>query len=105
MNSTNMNIISKDTVITGAMNPYYGIIAGLHIPAVCMAWDDTQTGWITVKRKVHRKKVRTQAQLEVDADINNWEDVDHYGRATYVHNDSTQAFEHNGALFDIGSRF
>jgi len=66
-----------------------------------MEWDTK--GWTTVKRKVHVKKVWTNEELDEEADLNNWDYVEHYGRATYANNGPT--FEHNGALFDIGSRF
>lgn len=64
--------------------------------------DDTK-GWTTVKRKVHVKKVWSNEELDEEADLNNWDYVEHYGRATYANHGPT--FEHNGALFDIGSRF
>ena len=60
-------------------------------------------GWTTVKRKVHVKKIRTDEELDEEADLDNWEDVEHYGRATYTQ--TGPVAEHNGALFDIGSRF
>lgn len=66
-----------------------------------MEWDTK--GWTTVKRKVHVKKVWTNEELDEEADLNNWDYVEHYGRATYANNGPT--YEHNGALFDIGSRF
>ena len=66
-----------------------------------MEWDTK--GWTTVKRKVHVKKVWTNEELDEEADLNNWDYVEHYGRATYANHGPT--FEHNGALFDIGSRF
>jgi hypothetical protein len=66
-----------------------------------MHWDTK--GWTVVKRKMHFKKVRTSEELDYEADLNNWDDVEHYGRATYTNMGPTQ--EHNGALFDIGSRF
>lgn len=80
--------------------------SGDFYPCVCYPLMPADTyGWQVVKRKFRAKKVWTTQQLEEEADINNWEDVDHYGRATYARNDTTPAFEHNGALFDIGSRF
>lgn len=89
-------------------NPAYfaKLPTGVLEPCVCypLMPEDTQ-GWQIVKRKHRVKKVRTDAELEEEADLNNWEDVEHYGKATYVQNDTTQAFEHNGALFDIGCRF
>jgi hypothetical protein len=66
-----------------------------------MEWDTK--GWTTIKRKIHVKKVWTEEQLDEEADMSNWEDVEHYGRATYTN--TGPALEHNGALFDIGSRF
>ena len=63
--------------------------------------DDTK-GWQVVSYRRRVKKVKTQEQLDDDADLNNWDDVEHYGGATYV---NTNNYEHNGSLFDIGSRF
>jgi hypothetical protein len=79
--------------------------------------DDTK-GWKTVRRcmKTCRRhqcrscdrgtsrqaRVRTNEQLDEEADLDNWDDIEHYGRATYA---NAPVFEHNGSLFDIGSRF
>jgi hypothetical protein len=60
-------------------------------------------GWTTVKRKIRVKKLKSNEQLDEDADLDNWEDVEHYGRATYTQ--TGPVAEHNGALFDIGARF
>ena len=72
-------------------------------PCVCypLMEDDTK-GWQTVYRRSRRKRVKTQQQLEEEADVSNWDDVEHYGGDTYV---NTNNYEHNGSLFDIGSRF
>jgi len=64
--------------------------------------EDDNKGWQVVSYRRRVKKVKTQEQLDDDADLNNWDDVEHYGGATYV---NTNNFEHNGSLFDIGSRF
>jgi len=66
-----------------------------------MHWDNK--GWNTVKRKIRVKKVKTAEELDEEADLDNWEDVEHYGRVTYTN--TAPAYEHNGALFDIGARF
>ena len=66
-----------------------------------MSWDNK--GWTTVKRKIRVKKVRSSEELDEEADLNNWDDVEHYGRVTYTQ--TAPAYEHNGALFDLGSRF
>jgi len=66
-----------------------------------MGWDSK--GWTTVKRKIRTKRVKCNEELDEEADLSNWEDVEHYGRATYAH--TAPNYEHNGALFDIGSRF
>jgi hypothetical protein len=79
--------------------------------------DDTK-GWQTVRRcmktcrrqqcracqrGISRKgRIRDADELEEDANLENWDDVEHYGRSTYV---NAPVFEHNGSLFDIGSRF
>ena len=64
--------------------------------------DDTK-GWQVVKKKIRVKRAKTHEELEEAADLDSWDDVVHYGRQTYTN--WGQAFEHNGALFDIGSRF
>ena len=64
--------------------------------------DDTK-GWQVVKKKIRVKRAKTHEELEEAADLDNWDDVVHYGRQTYTN--VGQALEHNGALFDIGSRF
>jgi len=66
-----------------------------------MHWDNK--GWNTVKRKIRVKKIKTAEELDEEADLDNWEDVEHYGRVTYTN--TAPAYEHNGALFDIGARF
>ena len=66
-----------------------------------MHWDNK--GWTTVKRKIRVKKIKTAEELDEEADLDNWEDVEHYGRVTYTN--VAPAYEHNGALFDIGARF
>ena len=63
--------------------------------------DDTK-GWKVVKRRVRVKRAMTNQELDAEQNTDEWDDVEHYGRATYtnVHN-----YEYNGALFDIGARF
>ena len=70
-------------------------------PSYPLMEDDTK-GWEVVKRKVFVKKTKTDRQLAEEAKLENWEDVEHYGQATYY---TPSTYEHNGALFDIGSRF
>ena len=72
-------------------------------PCLCepLMEDDTK-GWQVIQRRRRVKKVRTHEDLDEEADMSNWEDVEHYGGATYV---NTNNYEHNGSLFDIGSRF
>jgi len=72
-------------------------------PAHCepLTEDDTK-GWTTVRRKIRVKRVKTDEELNYEAaqmhDYWDAESVDsiHYALPTG---------EHNGALFDIGSRF
>lgn len=64
--------------------------------------EDTK-GWQTVKRKIRTKRVKSDEELEEDANLEGWDDVVHYGRETYTN--AGQSYEHNGSLFDIGSRF
>jgi hypothetical protein len=63
---------------------------------------DDSKGWTTVKRKIRVKRIKTDEELDYEAtqmhDYWEAESVDsiHYALPTG---------EHNGALFDIGSRF
>lgn len=63
---------------------------------------DDNKGWTIVKSKVRVKRVFTAEELDEEADLKNWDDVEHYGRVTYK---TGPVAEHNGALFDLGSRF
>ena len=83
---------------------YYALTPIGEVPATCeplMTWDSR--GWTTITKRVKVKKVKTIADLEDESKLENWDDVEHYGRATYVNTE--KSYEHNGALFDIGSRF
>ena len=86
-------------------NPaYYAQTPIGELPANCeplMSWDSR--GWTTITKRVRVKKVKTVMDLEDESKLENWDDVEHYGRATYVNTE--RPYEHNGALFDIGSRF
>ena len=103
-----------------ARSPAYHVLSPIgEIPCSSqpLMEDDTK-GWRTVKRcttNCRRKscrdcergltrmyRIRSDSELEEDANIDNWDDIEHYGRVTYT-TGATQ--EHNGALFDIGSRF
>jgi hypothetical protein len=89
-------------------NPAYfvKIPTGDLLPTPCQPFmPDDVKGWITVRRRVRKVKVKKAIDLEAEADLDNWEDVEHYGKATYAKNDTGATYEHNGALFDIGSRF
>jgi hypothetical protein len=86
------------------LNPAYYVdsIYG-RIPCACYPlMPDDNKGWTVVKRKVRVKRVKTAEELDEEADIDNWDNVEHYGRVTYT---SGPVAEHNGSLFDIGSRF
>lgn len=72
-------------------------------PCLCEPlMEDDAKEWEVVNRRRHVKKIKTIVDLEEEADMSNWDDVEHYGGATYV---NTNNYEHNGSLFDIGSRF
>ena len=78
------------------LNPAYYALSktGEVIPIASyplMNWDTK--GWTTVKRKTHVKKVWSSEELDEEADLNNWDDVEHYGRVTYTN--VGQANEHN----------
>lgn len=86
-------------------NPAYYIElpTGDHYPITSYPlMEDDNKGWTTIKRKIRVKRVKTEEELEYEAaqmhDYWEAESVDsvHYALPTG---------EHNGALFDIGSRF
>ena len=86
------------------VSPAYHALTPIgEFPCLCepLMEDDTK-GWQVIKRKIRVKKVKTEQQLAEDSRLENWEDVEHYGQATYF---TPSAHEHNGALFNIGSRF
>lgn len=83
---------------------YYVETALGPMPCLCepLMEEDTK-GWQLVKRKTRVKRVKSHEELEEDANLEGWDDVVHYGRVTYTN--VGQSYEHNGSLFDIGSRF
>jgi hypothetical protein len=101
-------------------SPAYSIlspIGEIHCTSYPLMEDDNK-GWRTVKRCMttcRRKRcrdcergvsrmyrIRSDSELEEEANIDNWDEIEHYGRVTYT---TGPVQEHNGALFDIGSRF
>lgn len=64
--------------------------------------DDDMKGWQVVKRKVRVRKTFTDEELDAEENTDHWDDIVHQGRVTYT---GAAAHEHNGSLFDIGSRF
>ena len=68
--------------------------------------DDTK-GWTTVKRKIRVKKILSEEELEYLAAQmhDNWEADSVDSRGGMLNYTSGPVGEHNGALFDIGSRF
>ena len=89
--------------------PAYQVIlpTGDHYPVTSYPFmeDDTK-GWTTIKRKIHVKKVKSDEQLDYEAAQMHdyWEaaSADSWTMALPV---TAPTGEHNGALFDIGSRF
>ena len=89
--------------------PAYQVIlpTGDHYPVTSypLMEDDTK-GWQVVKRKIHVKKVKSDEQLDYEAAQMHeyWEaaSADSWTMALPV---TAPTGEHNGALFDIGSRF
>jgi hypothetical protein len=63
--------------------------------------DDTK-GWQVVKRKVRVHKRFTDEELDAEENTDHWDDIVHQGRVTYT---GPTQYEHNGSLFDLGSRF
>ena len=103
-NSKEMRATYINALVDCKLTPaYYAETPFGTYPCECRPYmEDDAKGWTAVKRRVYVKKVKTQAELESEADLKTWDEVEHYGRATYAYTYST---EHNGALFDIGSRF
>jgi hypothetical protein len=82
---------------------YVRLPSGDMYPCHCEPFmpDDTK-GWTTVKRKIHVKRTFTDEELDAEEDTSGWDDIVHQGRVTYT---QSHGYEHNGSLFDIGSRF
>lgn len=64
--------------------------------------EDDMKGWQVVKRKIHVRKTFTDEELDAEENTDHWDDIVHQGRVTYT---GATAYEHNGSLFDLGSRF
>lgn len=64
--------------------------------------DDDTKGWRVVNRKVRVRKTFTDEELDAEENTDHWDDIVHQGRVTYT---GAAAHEHNGSLFDLGSRF
>ena len=66
------------------------------------AAEDDLKGWTTVRRKIRVKRVKTDEELDYEA-----AQMHDYWEAASVDSQSyvLPSGEHNGALFDIGSRF
>jgi hypothetical protein len=88
-----------------ARSPAYHVLlpGGDRFPCHCEPFmpDDTK-GWTVIKRKIHVKKIKTDAQLNYEAAQMHeyWETASADSWTV-----SAPTGEHNGALFDIGSRF
>ena len=86
-------------------SPAYYILlpSGDHWPCHCdpLMEDDTK-GWRVVKRAIRVKRAMSNEELDAEENTNNWDDIIHQGRVTYT---TGSTYEHNGSLFDIGSRF
>jgi hypothetical protein len=69
--------------------------------------EDDIKGWTVVKRKIRVKKVLSEEELEYLAAQmhDNWEAESVDSRGGMLNYTSGPVGEHNGALFDIGSRF
>lgn len=104
-NSKEMQANYVNALIDCKLNPAYSAETSFgNFPCNCRPlMEDDVKEWTVVKRRIRVKKVKTQSQLEEESELKNWDDVEHYGRATYAY--TQPSYEHNGALFDIGSRF
>lgn len=72
-------------------------------PARCEPYmSDDIKGWTTIKRKIRVKRVKSNEQLDYEAEQMHdpWE-AESVDSQSYV----LPSGEHNGALFDIGARF
>jgi hypothetical protein len=86
-------------------NPAYQIRlpTGDMWPCLCEPlMEDDMRGWTTIKRKVRVHKGFTDEELDAEENTDHWDDIVHQGRVTYT---GPTAYEHNGSLFDLGSRF
>lgn len=104
-NSTEMQANYVNALIDCKLNPaYFAETSFGNFPCECRPlMEDDVKEWTVVKRRIRVKKIKTQSELEEESELKNWDDVEHYGRATYAY--TQPSYEHNGALFDIGSRF
>lgn len=86
------------------MPAYYAVTPTGPMPCICepLMEEDTK-GWQVVKRKTRIRRIKSHEELEEDANLEGWDDVVHYGRGSYM--ETAPNYEHNGSLFDIGSRF
>lgn len=72
-------------------------------PAHCEPYmPDDNKGWITVKRKIRVKRIKSNEQLDYEAEqMHDYWEAESVDSQSYV----LPSGEHNGALFDIGARF
>lgn len=86
-------------------NPAYHVIlpTGDRYPALNEPlMEDDVKGWTTVKRKIRVKRVKTDEELEYEAtQMHDYWETESVPSINYA----LPTGEHNGALFDIGSRF
>jgi hypothetical protein len=63
---------------------------------------DDNKGWITLKRKIRVKRIKSNEQLDYEAEqMHDYWEAESVDSQSYV----LPSGEHNGALFDIGARF
>lgn len=72
-------------------------------PAHCEPYmPDDNKGWITIKRKIRVKRIKSNEQLDYEAEqMHDYWEAESVDSQSYV----LPSGEHNGALFDIGARF
>jgi hypothetical protein len=63
---------------------------------------DDNKGWTIVKRKIRVKRIKSNEQLDYEAEqMHDYWEAESVDSQSYV----LPSGEHNGALFDIGARF
>lgn len=87
------------------VSPAYHVVlpTGDRYPAHCEPlMEDDSKGWTTIRRKLRVKRIKSDAELEYEAtQMHDYWETESVDSLNYA----LPTGDHNGALFDIGSRF